>query len=107
MNVRVDVRSKLPALARRDRASQVVRNTALAIEATAKQMAPVDTGNLRNSIQTTVVSALRATVGTNVEYAPYIEYGTSRMAAQPFLTPAAERERPAFRRALRLLYEGA
>jgi phage gpG-like protein len=31
------------------------------------------------------------TVGTNVEYAVYVEFGTSRMAAQPFLRTAAER----------------
>jgi hypothetical protein len=29
------------------------------------------------------------TVGTNVEYASYVEYGTYRMAAQPYLRPAA------------------
>ena len=27
-------------------------------------------------------------VGTNVEYAPYIEFGTSKMAARPYLKPA-------------------
>jgi phage gpG-like protein len=31
------------------------------------------------------------TVGTNVPYAVYVEFGTSRMAAQPYLRPAAER----------------
>lgn len=29
-------------------------------------------------------------VGTNVEYAVYVEFGTSRMEAQPYLRPAAE-----------------
>lgn len=29
-------------------------------------------------------------IGSNVEYAPYVEYGTSHSAAQPFLKPAAE-----------------
>ena len=29
-------------------------------------------------------------VGTNVEYAPYVEEGTSRTKAQPFLKPAIE-----------------
>lgn len=29
-------------------------------------------------------------VGTNVEYAVYVEFGTSRLAAQPYLRPAAE-----------------
>lgn len=28
-------------------------------------------------------------IGTNVEYAPYIEHGTSKMAARPFLRNAA------------------
>lgn len=29
-------------------------------------------------------------VGTNVEYAVYVEFGTSRMEAQPYLRPAVE-----------------
>lgn len=29
-------------------------------------------------------------VGTNVEYAPYVEFGTSRMHARPYLKPALE-----------------
>ena len=29
-------------------------------------------------------------IGTNVEYAPYVELGTSRQDAQPFLKPAIE-----------------
>ena len=60
---------------------------ALLVEGDAKLRAPVDTGNLRSSI-THTASGDRATVHTNVEYAPYMEYGTSRTAAQPYLTPA-------------------
>lgn len=30
-------------------------------------------------------------VGTNVEYAAFVEFGTSRMQAQPFLFPAARK----------------
>jgi HK97 gp10 family phage protein len=29
-------------------------------------------------------------IGTNVEYAPYVELGTSKMTAQPYLNPALE-----------------
>lgn len=29
-------------------------------------------------------------IGTNVEYAPYVEYGTKRMKAQPYLRPAVD-----------------
>lgn len=31
------------------------------------------------------------TVGTDVEYSVFVEFGTSRMAAQPYLFPAARR----------------
>lgn len=62
----------------------------LAAEGYAKRACPVDTGNLRNSVTHAVESAEGAVyVGTNVEYAPYVEMGTRRTAAQPFLRPAA------------------
>lgn len=32
-------------------------------------------------------------VGTNVHYAPYVEFGTSRMRAQPYLRPSAQEVR--------------
>lgn len=54
----------------------------------AKYICPVDTGRLRNSI-THTSDGEYAYIGTNVEYAPYVEYGTSKTQAQPFLKPAA------------------
>lgn len=63
-----------------------------AAETYAKKGCPVDTGNLRNSISHDVAqsgsSELAAYIGTNVEYAPYVEMGTSRAKAQPFIRPA-------------------
>lgn len=45
-------------------------------EGYAKDECPVHTGTLRNSIANQVVSDDYAVqVGTNVEYAPYVEYG--------------------------------
>jgi phage gpG-like protein len=42
-------------------------------------VAPVDTGRLKGSITSAVVeSELCVYIGTNVEYAPYQEFGTSR-----------------------------
>lgn len=58
-------------------------------ERNAKMICPVDTGNLRNSI-THTRDEEAAYIGTNVEYAPYVEYGTQKTKAQPFLKPAAE-----------------
>ena len=47
-----------------------------------------DTGRLMNSISHTTDEEY-AYIGTNVEYAPYVEYGTSKSKAYPFLKPAA------------------
>ena len=61
----------------------------LVAEGYAKKLAPVDTGNLRNSITHTVDDGEPAAyIGTNVEYAPYVCLGTIHMKAQPFLKPA-------------------
>lgn len=50
--------------------------------------APVDTGRLKGSIQVDKVSVDKHNVGTNVEYAMAVEFGTSKQGAQPFLRPA-------------------
>jgi HK97 gp10 family phage protein len=61
----------------------------LAMETNAKPLCPVRTGNLRNSI-THASDERTAIVGTNVEYAPYVELGTRRQKAQPYLVPAVK-----------------
>lgn len=51
------------------------------IQKNAKMLAPVDTGHLRNSIKTkseTTVDGAEAQVFTNLEYAPYVEFGTGQ-----------------------------
>lgn len=44
---------------------------------TAASVAPVDTGRLKDSIGSAVVDNV-VYIGTNVEYAPYQEFGTSK-----------------------------
>ena len=47
----------------------------------AKKLCPVDTGNLRNSISHEVVDEEHAVyIGTNNEYAAYVELGTGKYA---------------------------
>lgn len=61
------------------------------MEKQAKQVVPVDTGHLRNSIAhdtETTRNTYRAVVGTNVEYAAEVELGTSKRKAKPYLKPA-------------------
>lgn len=65
----------------------------LKAEGYAKKLCPVDTGNLRNSITHDTAEEsgdLVEYIGTNVEYAPYVELGTLRTKAQPFIKPAVE-----------------
>lgn len=60
-------------------------------EGYAMMRCPVDTGRLRNSITHQVDEGEKAVyIGTNVEYAPYVELGTHAQKAQPFLRPAAQ-----------------
>ena len=64
-------------------------------ESYAKQLCPVDTGNLHNSITHQQYNKNTEVVGSNVEYAPFIELGYhhvsgKKMPAKPYLRPAAE-----------------
>jgi HK97 gp10 family phage protein len=53
--------------------------------------APVDTGRLKNSLTHEVAMDEKAVyVGTNVEYAPYVEFGTYKQRPQPYLKPAIQ-----------------
>jgi len=91
----------LPAAASRVRSElpDVVGRTALDVEARAKGYAAVDTGEMRAGINS-AHSGLSATVNAPVEHSLFIEYGTSKMSAQPFMRPAAEAGGPAFQAAV-------
>lgn len=70
----------------------------LAAEGYAKRACPVDTGRLRNSITHIVDEGGKCVViGTNVEYAPYVELGTRHQKPQPYLKPAAEDHESTYR----------
>ncbi len=98
----VQVKNNLPRITSQiEKAlSEAVRKAAFSIEAHAKTLCPVDTGLLRNSLQTTVESPTKATVGTNVEYAQYQEFGTRHQKGKAFMTPAADAEKKKFEKEL-------
>lgn len=56
-----------------------------------QRLVPVDSGELRDSIE--AVGGGRIVIGKN--YAGYVEFGTERMAAQPYARPAIYRRRSA------------
>jgi len=71
-------------------------------QASAPGEAPaIDTGTLHNSIQVHMVRPLTAVVAVHAPYGLYLEMGTRRMAARPFLKPAVDKVKPAFREAMR------
>jgi len=113
------------AMAKRQLIREQVARSALQIEQNTKRETPVDTGRLRASY--TILfrfDKMGAEVGSNVEYAPYVEFGTGtsveipsgletyaatfkgkgvrqvNLPARPHLYPAYEKERPKFIKAL-------
>lgn len=95
MPIRVTVnRQKLRALIADlpARADAIARQGAEHAAESARALVPVRTGALRASIRaerTSTGHAVRAGGGA-VDYAAYVEFGTRRMAARPYLRPAVE-----------------
>ena len=73
-----------------------VKTTADKVASTAQSICPVDTGELQSSISAEVQSEFEAHVIATAEHAPYVEFGTVHMMAQPFMAPAVEQHRTEF-----------
>jgi HK97 gp10 family phage protein len=56
----------------------------------AQQYVPVRTGRLRSSLSVLTLGSLQFKVGSNVEYAGYVEYGTRFMSPRPYLRPSIQ-----------------
>jgi HK97 gp10 family phage protein len=65
-----------------------------------------DTGRLAGSI-VAEVDGKTAEVSAGTEYAAWLEFGTQAIEPRPFLTPAVEKERPAWERRLNNLVDQA
>ena len=75
---------------RADKATERVAQRALA---TARAAAPVETGELRSGLKVTRHGDGMAVEVTNY-YATFQEFGTSKMAPNPFIGPAVDRHGP-------------
>jgi phage gpG-like protein len=64
-----------------------------------------DRGLLASSVVAVPQGPMTYVVGTNVEYGPMLEFGTSRMAARPWLLPSFERARVGIEKELRIRLE--
>lgn len=67
----------------RDEVKRIITETAYIIMNNAKVMAPVDDGNLRDSIEVEIVpGGMTAIVRVTANYAIYVEYGTGIYAVE-------------------------
>ncbi len=89
----------------------VTRKTAFDIEADAKIFAPVDTGNLMNSISVSFTmwsyTGIEAEIGPTAAYGHYVEEGTTTQAPAAYMGPAFDRRAPAYEQALGIILERA
>lgn len=84
-----------------------VKRATLQIEAGAKEKVPVRTGTLRRSIHSVFSNGgLTGIVGPSVLYGKFVEFGTRRMGARPYMRPAAEQVLPGFAAAVKRALAG-
>ncbi len=83
--------------------SHLVLKSGLRVEAEAKRRAPVRTGALRNSIRSEMEDEFTAVIGAYMPYAIYVEFGTRKMEARPYLRPAVEVVEPEFKKELKAI----
>lgn len=105
--IRVEVRQNRIPKVTREMETQIVElidKAAFDISAHAKTKVPVDTGALKNSIAVTPgEDRFSRYVIAPKFYAPYVEFGTRKMAPRPYLGPAVATVQPVLISALRQL----
>ena len=93
----------------RSHASSAIAASTFAVAQRARSLVPVDTGTLRNAIESNRpnVKGLVGRVGLNSSAARgywfFVEFGTRYMPARPFFRTAAELEREALIQRMRLI----
>lgn len=84
----------IAALAHSSDVGEAITEATVKVEGEAKNLAPVDTGRLRSSIGHDIRRDGRGVygvVGTDVEYAPFVELGTRGRPGRSFLRAALKK----------------
>lgn len=82
----------------------VLDKTGFDVVRLAQNRVPVDTGATKNSIRSRVVNVFSRRIGPSTSYAIFLEFGTFRMAARPFMVPALNAVRAPFIAAMSAIY---
>ena len=100
------LQKKLKQNVRMEDVKKVVRHNGAEMQAKAQQNAPVDTGTLKRSIGLEFTDGgMSAEVEPKADYGAYVELGTRKMEAQPYLKPAFEEQSNEFRKDMQNLVE--
>jgi HK97 gp10 family phage protein len=89
----------------RPEAAKIASTTATVTASVAKQLAPVDTGELRDSIYIEQMSETRFAVGAKAKHAPHVHFGTIYQDSNPFLSIAFEFARKDFKKELERFFK--
>lgn len=81
-------------------ATSAMKITTGQVQATAKQVAPKRTGYMANNISVEPVkktaTSVTGTVNAKADYSSFVEFGTYKMAAEPFIRPAVNASQSLF-----------
>jgi HK97 gp10 family phage protein len=99
----VNVASRVPGYTAKANAAiaAAINKATFDIEAHAKGRAPVDTGHLRSSIAGRMEGQTTGVVEAGAHYAVFVEFGTYKMGAQPYMVPALEQVKPSLQAAIK------
>jgi HK97 gp10 family phage protein len=70
--------------------TQALMASGLTLQAEAMRRSPWDTGNNINSARTEIAGENLVEMSFNTEYSYYLEFGTSKMQARPYIRPAID-----------------
>lgn len=97
VKVHLDTKALDALLGRVDvRAERAVSQTTSALRNEIHNAAPADEGELKGSLEELHPKPTRGIVRVNAPHGIHVEYGTSRMKAQPFIRPSAKKVRARF-----------
>lgn len=85
---------------------KAVYNTGEKIKKSARDKAPVDTGFLKSQIAHNPLG-LSSEIVSQAGYSGFLEKGTRKMPAQPFMQPAMDDNKAGFEKLLKEILEGA
>lgn len=97
---------RLKQLEKVEEVKKVVQVNGSELQRSMQSYAPVDTGFLRRSINlSSKEKGMSVSVKPTADYAPYVEYGTRYMAAQPFVRPAFKTQETIFKKDIERLFK--